>query len=182
MTSDIANNDPIMSPSQSHIYKKTIRNWVKHRQHRLRIDWTQLCLLTGGSGEGRCLAGRFCVLTKKRRCLKQGAPVRGIASFFCFLAKHDPFQKQGLRCGALPRRHVFFPQQNNSFSLLDITFPVNAAKSPCPPTKYSLSEFIPFIYLIRSAFAEMVQTGAVRTWVLYSPGAKMTVVHSNSFK
>ena len=30
--------------------------------------------------------------------------------------------------------------------------------------------------------AEMVQTGPVRTYVLHAPGAKMTVVYTNSFK
>ena len=80
-----------------------------------------------------------------------------------FLQTNDLFQSRGLRCGALPRRGVFFfnkttffkaggsgvrrclagtlsSQKTTPFSFPDNTFRVNVAKSQCLPIKYSLSE------------------------------------------
>ena len=76
----------------------------------------------GGYGVGHCLAGVFCSSNKK---IEAGGSGVG-------------------RCLA----GTFFFSQNNPFSFLDITFRVNVANPPCPPTKHSLSEFIRVIRVI----------------------------------
>ena len=82
--------------------------------------------------------------------LKQGALVRGIApqGRFFVCKKTTLFQSRAPVRGIASRGHFCF-SKNDPFSLLDITFRVNVAKPPCPPTKYSLSEPIPVIRIIR---------------------------------
>ncbi len=91
-------------------------------------------------------------------------------------ANGPPMAFHGLPMGS-PGRPMGAPWAPMS----DPTFRGNVAKPPCLPTKYSLSELTPSS-AASAASAEMVQTGPVRTYVLHAPGAKMTVVHTNSLK